>query len=309
MANRINLDGSWTKPAGRTARFRKGWLAAALLSLLLAGGCEDKVTPYFSGSSEGGSRALRSGKTVLGYGRVSFWAIDLDLLRSELRACHAAGVGIYTASLLGWWGTSMPGASEQQIRNQTAAAYKVLLEECRSLGMIALIDIHNQNSGSRKYGEQGRKLGDPAEVALIDWGIELVRKHGPANVVVIPCREASDESGFSVERKCVERLDGFQLCANEGSRTWPVPGWADFAEWHPWAIDNVPPAEAIVTSDTGAILNQLNVGGAFGPGQPEVVRQWMMAGVGQGNPARVYYTLYPGPLDLATIQAIGSAAP
>ena len=35
----------------------------------------------------------------------------------------------------------------------------------------------------------------------------------------------------------------------------------------------------------------------------------MQAGVGQGNPARVYYTLYPGPLDLATIQAIGSAAP
>ena len=88
-----------------------------------------------------------------------------------------------------------------------------------------------------------------------------------------------------------------------------MPGWADYAEWHPWTIDEVPPSGAIVVSDTGTILNQLNVGGALGPGQPELVRQWMMAGVGQGNPARVYYTLYPGPLDLATIQAIGSAAP
>ena len=297
------------RPARLGAWLRKGFWAAALLPLLLAGGCEDKVNPYASGSPGGGSRSLRSGNTLLGYGRVSHWAADLGLLRAELRACDEAGIDIYTASLLGWWGTAMPGASEQQIRDQTEAAYKVLLDECRSRGMIALIDIHNQNSGSRKYGEQGRKLGDPAEVALIDWGIELVRKHGPANVVVVPCREAREESGFAVERKCVERLDGFQLCANAGSRTWPAPGWADYAEWHPWSVDEVPPAGAIVVSDTGPILNQLNVGGALGPGQPEVVRQWMMAGVGQGNPARVYYTLYPGPLDLATIQAIGSVAP
>ena len=310
MTSIIEKAGSRTKPAQVAARFRRGLLAAAVVSLLLAAGCEEKISPYFSGGSGGGSsRSLRSGNTVLGYGRVSYWAADLGLLKAELRACHEAGIGIYTASLLGWWGTAMPGATEQQIRNQTEAAYKVLIDECRSLGMIALIDIHNQNSGSGKYGEQGRALGDPAEVDLIDWGIELVRKHGPAGVVVVPCRETSDASGLDVERKCVERLDGFQLCANTGARTWPAPGWADFAEWHPWAIAEAPPAEAIVVSDTGPILSQLNMGGAFGPGQPEIVRQWMMAGVAQGNPARVYYTLYPGPLDLATIQAIGSAAP
>ena len=310
MTSIIKKAGSRTKPARVAAWFRRGWLAAAVVPLLLAAGCEEKMSPYFSGGSGGGSsRSLRSGNTVLGYGRVSYWAADLGLLKAELRACHEAGIGIYTASLLGWWGTAMPGATEQQIRDQTEAAYKVLIDECRSLGMIALIDIHNQNSGSGKYGEQGRALGDPAEVDLIDWGIELVRKHGPAGVVVVPCRETSDASGLDVERKCVERLDGFQLCANTGARTWPAPGWADFAEWHPWAIAEAPPAEAIVVSDTGPILSQLNVGGAFGPGQPEMVRQWMMAGVAQGNPARVYYTLYPGPLDLATIQAIGSAAP
>jgi len=297
------------KPARLAARFRKGCWAAALVPLLLAGGCEDKVNPYSSGSPGGGARSLRSGNTLLGYGRVTYWAADLGLLKAELRACREAGLGIYTASLLGWWGTAIPGATEQQIRDQTEAAYKVLIDECRALGLIALIDIHNQNSGSRKYGELGRKLGDPAEVELIDWGIELVRKHGPANVVVVPCRETGDASGLDVERKCVERLEGFQLCANAGSRTWPVPGWADYAEWHPWTVDEVPPSGAIVVSDTGSILNQLNVGGALGPGQPELVRRWMMAGVGQGNPARVYYTLYPGPLDLATIQAIGSAAP
>ena len=299
----------WMEPARWAVRLRKGFLAAAVLPLLLAAGCEDKVNPYFSGSGSGSSRSLRAGHTVLGYGRVSYWAVDLGLLRAELRACHEAGIGIYTASLLGWWGTAMPGASEQQIRDQTEAAYKVLIDECRSLGMVALIDIHNQNSGSRKYGEQGRTLDDPAEVELIDWGIELVRKHGPANVVVVPCRETGDAGGLAVERKCVEQLDGFQLCANTGARTWPVPGWADFAEWHPWSVDEAPPSGAIVVSDTGTILNQLNVGGALGPGQPDAVRQWMMAGVGQGNPARVYYTLYPGPLDLATIQAIGSVAP
>ncbi len=291
------------------ARFRKGVLAAAVLPLVFAGGCEDRGNPYSSGSGSGSFRALRSGKTTLGYGRASHWAADLGLLKAELRACREAGIGIYTASLLGWWGTAMPGATDQQIREQTEAAYKVLIDECRSLGMIALIDIHNQNSGSRKYGERGRKLDDPAEVALIDWGIDLVRKHGSGNVVVVPCRETSDASGLDIERKCVERLDGFQLCANTGSRTWPVPGWADYAEWHPWSVDEAPPAGAIVVSDTGSILSQLNVGGALGPGQPEKVRQWMMAGVGQGNPARVYYTLYPGPLDLATIQAIGSAGP
>ena len=309
MTSIIETAGSRTKPARVAARFRRGLLAVAVVPLLLAAGCEEKMSPYFSGGSGGGSsRSLRSGNTVLGYGRVSYWAADLGLLKAELRACHEAGIGIYTASLLGWWGTAMPGATEQQIRNQTEAAYKVLIDECRSLGMIALIDIHNQNSGSGKYGEQGRALSDPAEVDLIDWGIELVRKHGPAGVVVVPCRETSDASGLDVERKCVERLDGFQLCANTGARTWPAPGWADFAEWHPWAIAEAPPAGAIVVSDTGPILSQVNVGGACGPGQPEIVRQWMMAGVAQGNPARVYYTLYPGPLDLATIQAIRSAA-
>ena len=300
-----NTIGSRAKALGLAARVRMGLLAAAIVPLLLAGGCEEKTSPY--ASSPGKSRAMRSGNTVLGYGRVSHWAANLDLLRAELRACQEAGIGIYTASLLGWWGTAMPGATDQQIRDQTEAAYEVLIDECRSLGMVALIDVHNQNSGSRKYGERGRALGDPAEVALIDWGIELVREHGPANVIVIPCRETGDASGLDIERKCVERLDGFQLCANTGARTWPAPGWADFAEWHPWAIDNVPPSGAIVASDTGPILNQLNVGGALGPGQPELVRQWMQAGVAQGNPARVYYTLYPGPLDLATIQAIGSA--
>ena len=293
-----------TKSAREAARFCRGWLVATIL-LLLAGGCEDEIN-LFDPSSGGGGTSLRSGNTVLGYGRVVYWAADLDLLKAELRACQKAGIGIYTASLLGWWGTAMPGATDQQIRDQTEAAYKVLIHECRSLGMIALIDIHNQNSGSRKYREQGRVLGDPAEVALIDWGIELVRKYGPAGVVVVPCRETRDASGLDVERKCIERLDGFRLCANTGSRTWPVPGWADYAEWHPWTIAEAPPSGAIVVSDTGSILNQLNEGGAFGPGRPEVVRQWMMAGLGQGNPARVYYTLYPGPLDLATIQAIGS---
>lgn len=243
---------------------------------------------------------------MLGYGRVPHWAVNLDLLKAELSACQEAGIGIYTASLLGWWGTAMPGATDQEIRDRTEAAYKVLIDECRSRGMTALIDIHNQNSGSRKYGEQGRKLDDPAEVALIDWGIELVRRHGPDNVVVIPCREASEPSGFAIERKCVELLDGFELCANTGSRTWPAPGWANFAEWHPSSVNEEPPSGAIVVSDTGTILNQLNAGGALGPGQPEIVRQWMQAGVAQGNPARVYYSLYPGPLDLATIQAIGA---
>ena len=293
------------KPARTAVRFL--W-AAALVPLLLAGGCEEKTSPYAS-SPGGRSRSLRSGNTVLGYGRIAHWALDLNLLKAELAACDEAGIGIYTVSLLGWWRYALPGATDAQIRDMTEAGYKALIDECRSRGMIALVDIHNQNSGSRKHGEQGRRLDDPAEVALIDWGIELVRKQGPANVVVVPCREAREESGFSVERKCVERLDGFQLCANAGSRTWPVPGWADYAEWHPWTVDEVPPSGAIVVSDTGSILNQLNVGGALGPGQPELVRRWMQAGVGQGNPARVYYTLYPGPLDLATIQAIGLAAP
>lgn len=184
MENGSKKGGFGAKPAPKAGWLRKSWLAAAVLPLLLAGGCEEKTSPY--ASSPGKSRALRSGNTVLGYGRVSYWAANLDLLRAELRACEEAGIGIYTASLLGWWGTAMPGATDQQIRDQTEAAYEVLIDECRSLGMVALIDIHNQNSGSRKYGERGRALGDPAEVALIDWGIELVRKHGLANVVVIP---------------------------------------------------------------------------------------------------------------------------
>ena len=293
------------KPARPAVRFL--W-AAALVPLLLAGGCEEKTSPYAS-SPGGRSRSLRPGNTVLGYGRIAHWALDLNLLKAELAACDEAGVGIYTVSLLGWWRYALPGATDAQIRDMTEAGYKALIGECRSRGMIALVDIHNQNSGSRKHGERGRRLDDPAEVALIDWGIELVRQQGPANVVVVPCREAREESGFSVERKCVERLDGFQLCANAGSRTWPVPGWADFAEWHPWNVNEVPPAGAIVASDTTAILSQLNAGGVFGPGQSKVAQQWMQAGVGQGNPARVFYTLYPGPLDLATIPAIGLAAP
>ena len=303
MADKRPGSFRWSRRGGAAA-LRAGVAAAALLAL--AGGCEDKVSSYFSGSGSGSSRSIRAGRTLVGYGRIAHWPIDLDLLRAELRECEAAGLGVYTASLLGWWRYAMPGANDQQIRDQTEAAYEVLVDECRSRGLVALIDIHNQNSGSRKHGERGRRLDDPAEVALIDWGIELVRQHGTANVVVIPCREAREESGFAIERKCVERLDGFTICANTGSRTWPVPGWADFAEWHPWAVTEAPPSGAIVVSDTGAILSQMNAGGAFGPGQPEVVRQWIQAGVGQGNPARVFYTLYPGPLDLATIQAIGS---
>ena len=80
MASSLKRNGFWAKPERRAAGFRKVWLAAAALSLLLAGGCDEKESPY--ASSPGKSRALRAGNTVLGYGRVSFWATDLDLLRT-----------------------------------------------------------------------------------------------------------------------------------------------------------------------------------------------------------------------------------
>ena len=272
---------------------------AAILALAGGAGCE----------YEAPTLSLRSGRTLLGYGRAASWALDLDLLKADLRLCHASGIDVYTVSLLGWWGFSMPDAADPRIRDMTQAAYATLVNQCRLLGMVALVDIHNQNSGSGKYGERGRPLDDPAEIALIDWGIDLVRRQGPDNVVVIPCREASQESGFAIERKCVERLKGFQLCANTRTRPWPPPAWAGFAEWHPESAGEVPPSGAVVTSDSGPVLHQLCAGAVDGPGRPDAVREWMRAGVEQRNPARIFFTLYSGPLDSATLRAIGEAAP
>ena len=77
MASDVAKNGSWTKPGQLAVRCRMGWLAAALVPLLLAGGCEDKESPY--ASSPGRSHSLRSGNTVLGYGRdyllVMLWGL------------------------------------------------------------------------------------------------------------------------------------------------------------------------------------------------------------------------------------------
>lgn len=264
-----------------------------LLSLALAAGCsqKDKAPP-----------SLTDGITDAGYGRVNAWATDAKTLAKDIEACAKHGVGIYHIEFLSWARYSPYNDAEAMKR--TEECYKVAIDACRKNGLWLFVSFANSNTGSGKYGDPGVPLSKMG--ALISWGADVVKKHGPKNVLFQPMGETGGSFNSQLELKLAAEFlqAGFQLVNNHGSRPASKPAWAHFNAWHPWKVTDKIPAGQIVVSDTGMIIQQL-CWGLEGAGKPDTARAWAARHKAAGSPAVVFYHFKYAGHDEATIKAMG----
>ncbi len=245
---------------------------------------------------------LRVGKTLAGYGRVNAWATSEAALKKDIEACAKYGVAVYHIEFLSWARYSPNGNAS--MKKKTEACYKLAIELCRKHGIWLFVSFANSNTGSGKYGDPGVPLSKMG--ALIEWGIALVKKYGPKNVLFQPLGETGGGFNSSLELRLAREFGsaGFQLVNNHGSRPKTKPGWAKWNAWHPWKVSDKVPADQLVVSDTGMIIQQL-CEGLEGKGKPAVAKAWAARYKAAGNPAVVFYHFKHAAHDKATIKAMG----
>ena len=248
---------------------------------------------------------LRQGATQKGYGRVNCWASGgKSTLRRDLIRCAIEGVTIYHVELMGWAEFSayrIPGKLDA-----TEKMYRWLVAQCRALGLWCFVSLTNDNAGSRKYGDTGRPLRDiRGDVSRM---IGLVGAVGPDNVLVQPVGETQTDAGRQIEAEAAQKLHGFTLVNNLGSRPTSKPGWAAWNAYHPFKTSDAVPSNTICVSDTGTIIAQLHYGlDPTGKGKPDTIRAWARRLKQQGNPAVVLYAFKLKEYDSAAIKALGEA--
>jgi len=243
--------------------------------------------------------ALKQGETLAGYGRVNAWAVDKSTLVEDIRACAANGVAIYHIEFLSCSRYSPYG--NEEAKRKTEECYEAAITECRKNGMWLFVSFANSNTGSGKYGDKGVPLSRMGE--LIDWGIDLIQKHGKENVIMQPMGETSGSNG-SIEDKIRRAFDGWYLVNNRGSRPNSKPSWAKWNAWHPWKTSDNVPEDQIIVSDTGMIIQELCYG-LEGKGKPDGARTWAKKLKDKGVPAVVFYHFKYAEHDPDTIRAMG----
>ena len=270
--------------------------------LLCVCGCST-IMPYVPGYTQDPPE-LELGRTLAGYGRVNAWAIDKDTLIKDIRACDRYGVDIYPIEFLSGAGYSPYG--NQAAMKKTEECYKAAIKECRARGMWLFVSFANSNTGSGKYGDKKiplSKMGD-----LINWGIDVVKKEGPDNVLFQPVGETGGSFNSSLEARLVNEFGprGFKLVNNHGSRPNHKPGWAKWNAWHPWKVTDNVPRDQIIVSDTSTIIQQLCYG-LEGKGKPDTAKAWAKDLKNKGVPAVVFYHFKYPSHDEPTIRAMGEA--
>lgn len=269
--------------------------------LLLCGLCSGCLT-WIPGFEPDDPPALAVGKTIAGYGRVNAWALDEKTLSKDLAACDKAGVDIYHIEFLSWARYNPNG--NQEMMKRTEECYKLALKECRARGMWLFVSFANANTGSGKYGDPGIPLSSMKP--LIEWGIGVIKANGPKNVLFQPMAETGGGYPAQLEVRLIRELAplGFVLVNNHGSRP-KNKGGCHWAAWHPWKITDLAPADQLVVSDTGMIIQQLCFG-LEGAGKPDTAKAWAKRYKDKGNPAIVFYHFKYEKHDEATIKAMGA---
>lgn len=238
---------------------------------------------------------------LTGYGRVNTWASSgKKLLRKDLIRCKMSNVKIYTIELAGWAGSSV--FTDPKLMSKIEDYYVFALKICRVLGLWLHVSIVNDNMGSGKYGDTSPTLdkGWSAAVKLL----EMVKKHGPKNVLAQPVGEAQSSAGYQFEKLGVSTLQGFKTVNNNNSRPSNAAGMNYFA-WHPSKVTDIEraPVAALIVSDTGAIIREISEG-LEGPGKPDQLVRYKNVCKGRGCPAAIYYAFKYGKHDRKAIEAM-----
>ena len=245
------------------------------------------------------------GQTQAWYGRVNYWPISHLTTTKELNAMAKAGVAGYMIEMAGWAGSTGKQWTDAWIKD-VEKEYNWILDECRDRNLYLFVSVVNDNMGKGKYGDTGPTLDKVYSTAQKLVGI--IKKAGSKGVFVQPVAETGTSTGKKFESYTVSELKGFNLVynGNGGHPSGPAGGMGFFAV-HPAKISESVPKAALVISDHGLIIRELNIGGKLeGHGDPAKVTKWASNVKVKGSPVCGYYAFKVQDFDGDTIKALGS---
>lgn len=248
--------------------------------------------------------------TVTGYGPVNnHWKIPDSTIRRILDRMQQKTVRTYKVESVGHASEDVLGRSNLLAQMKAKTLFSAA--ECAKRGILYHATLFNDNAGKNTWKNSGYSLGDRLKQAkaFIDWFAATVP---PQGVYVVIVGETRTSAGKELEKYGAAKLKaaGFKIGNNNGSRPQATASFGgiqtDFHEYHPTKTSDWPTSKAAhVTSDTGAILAQLNQGGnVYGLGNPAAVTAWRAAGVAKGYAFIIFYGFDVAEYDEPTIDAM-----
>ena len=264
-----------------------------------------KILNFFKNlfKKRGKLKPITIGKTQVWYGREGQWNTNLKLLSKELDVMEKHGVSGYIIEIAG----ASPYKWTDKWAKEIEEAYKYLLSECRARNMWLHVSIANDNLGKGKYGDAGKR-NIASEMARFKQFCKIVKDNGPKNVVVQPVAETQTNGGKTFETYCKNELKGFLTCYNgNGGHPSGTNGMTYYAI-HPAKISAKNPQNALVISDHGQLIRELNQGRAlYKHGDPAQITTWVKNNKAIGVPVVGYYAFEITDLDEGAIKALGKA--
>lgn len=274
----------------------------------------EKIKEYKYGqeSQPSASSAYQTAGTVCGYGPVNnHWRLPDHVVDQILNRMQLKNVRAYKVESVGHANEDVLGTPSKLEQMKRATLYAV--DGCAKRGIYYHVTMFNDNAGKSNWRNDGPALSKrlPQAKAFIDWFAETV---SPKGVFVVIVGETRTTAGKELEKYGAKKLKaaGFKIGNNNGSRPQETTSFGgirtDFFEYHPVKTTIWPKHKAAhVTSDTGAILAQLNeAGNVYGRGNPAAISAWRAAGVAAGYAFVIYYGFDVAEYDEPAIDAMGN---
>ena len=251
------------------------------------------------------------GKTQTWYGRVNTWWKDQSLWQKEMDCIVNSGGSGYMIELAGWQShvaKSPAWWSDSWIKKQLGL-YSDIHADAKKRGLWLFVSIVNDNMGSGKYGDKKQYTVENTYNKCVKL-LEGVIKDGNANVVVQPVAETQTAAGkkFEAYAKLQLAAKGFMTCYNgNGGHPTSSSGFNFFAV-HPSKISAANPKTALVISDHGLIIRELNQGSKLvAHGDPNKIKTFVETNKKRGCPVVGYYAFQVEDYDEGAIKALGAA--
>ena len=265
----------------------------------------NKILSWFDGSSSSKSPPAFGKGTISGYGPVNiWWKMSDSTLKKILARMDKKNVRYFPVEAVGNASEDVLGVPAKM--ETVKKKYKLVLAECRRLGIWFAPILFNDNAGKGNWMNGGvalsQRMGQAR--AFIDW---IAEQGGKSHLVITPVGETRTSAGSQLEAYAAQKLAGFRLCTNHGSRPQSPAAWSQYACYHPFKTSEWPTGKSThVLSDTGTILAALNLGNdPYNEGNPAALKSWIAAGVKRGQAVVAYYAFQTDIYDEKSIDAMG----
>lgn len=254
---------------------------------------------------------IQVGKTQTWYGRVNYWWTRRSLWQKEMDCLVKNGGSGYMIELAGWQSNTAKSPawwSEDWIKKQLSL-YSEIHADAKKRGLWLFVSIVNDNMGSGKYGDKKQYTVANTYDKCVKL-LEGIIKDGSANVVIQPVAETQTSAGKKFESYAKSQLQakGFLTCYNGDGGHPSGSGGCNFFAVHPSKIAASNPSAALVISDHGLIIRELNQGGALvAHGNPAKINTFIATNKKKGCPVVGYYAFQVQDYDEDTIKTLGQA--